>query len=348
MNRFQWTSARGVAEAAGAGNVTVADAMHSQSGAPGTTAVILKAGGVDLLDLMKEGLLTPRRVVNLRAVPELGRIVAEPDGSVRIGSTVTLAQIAEHATIRKRYGALAEAAGGSASPQLRHMATIGGNLLQRPRCWYFRSLDHHCARKGGQTCFAFAGENSYHAIFGQSGCAIVHPSTSATALVAFDARVELVGAKGKKRIVALEKFFVPPERDIGRENDLKPGEILTAVLLPPPGRGARSAHLRQGELDSFDWPVADVAVVLEIDSGDVCRRASVVLGAAAPVPHRAKAAENALVGNQITEDVARSAARAALAGATPLSQNAYKLPIFEAVARRAVLSAAHSAGSGGE
>jgi xanthine dehydrogenase YagS FAD-binding subunit len=338
MNRFEWANARGIADAAGLGNATVADAMRSKNGSPRTDAVVLKAGGVDLLDLMKEGLLTPKRLVNLRAAPELGRIVEEKDGSLRIGATVTLAQLGAHPAIRKHYRALAEAAGNSASPQLRNMATLGGNLLQRPRCWYLRSFEHHCVRKGGQTCFAFAGENAYHAIFGQSGCAIVHPSTSATALVALNARAELAGAKGKKRVVMLENFFVPPERDIGRENDLKPGEILTAVLLPP-DRGARSAHLRQGELDSFDWPVADVAVVLDMEKGGVCRRASVVLGAAAPVPHRARAAENALVGKQITEDVARAAARAALAGASPLSQNAYKLAIFEALVRRAVLSA---------
>ena len=343
MNRFEWASARTIADAAGSGHATVADAMHSKSGTPATAGVVLKAGGIDLLDLMKEGLLTPKRVVNLRAVTELGRIGEEKDGSMRIGATVTLAQLGAHPAIRARYRALAQAAGNSASPQLRNMATLGGNLLQRPRCWYFRSLEHHCARKGGQTCFAFAGENAYHAIFGQSGCAIVHPSTSATALVAFNARLELVGAKGKKRIVALEKFFVPPERDIGRENDLNPGEILTAVLLPPPARDARSAHWRQGELDSFDWPVADVAVVLDMEKGGICRRASVVLGAAAPVPRRARSAENALAGKQISEDVAREAAHAALEGATPLSQNAYKLPIFGALVRRAVLDAAKGA-----
>jgi xanthine dehydrogenase YagS FAD-binding subunit len=338
MNHFEWKRARAVGDAAGSS--TVADAMHSGSGGPRADAVILKAGGVDLLDLMKEGLLAPRRVVNLRTVPDLGRIVEEKDGGVRIGSMATLAQVAAHPAVRGRYTALAQAAGGSASPQLRNMATIGGNLLQRPRCWYFRSLEHHCARKGGATCFAFGGENAYHAIFGQNGCAIVHPSTSATALVALGARVELVGGKGRKRVVALEDFFVPPERDIVRENDLEPGEVLTAVLLPPPGRGARSMHLRQGELDSFDWPLADVAVVLEMDESGVCRKASVVLGAAAPVPHRAKAAESALAGKQFTEEVARSAARAALAGAAPLSGNAYKLPIFEALVRRAVLVAA--------
>jgi xanthine dehydrogenase YagS FAD-binding subunit len=343
MNRFEWAIPHGVADAAGAGSATVADAMHSRSGSPPTDAVILKAGGVDLLDLMKEGLLTPKRMVNLRAVPELGRIVEEKDASVRIGATATLAQLAAHPAIRAQYRALAQAAGNSASPQLRNVATIGGNLLQRPRCWYFRSLDHHCLRKGGSACFAFAGENEYHAIFGQNGCAIVHPSTSATALVAFNAQVELVDARRRKRLVALEKFFVPPEQDIARENDLKAGEILTAVLLPPLERSVRSAHLRQGELDSFDWPIADVAVVLDLDAAGVCRRASVVLGAAAPVPHRAKAAESALAGRSVTEEVARSAAQAALAGATPMSRNGYKLPIFEALVRRAILDATQGA-----
>jgi len=251
---------------------------------------------------------------------------------------VTLAQLAEHPLLRARYRALADAAGQSASPQIRQVATIGGNLLQRPRCWYFRSLHHHCVRKGGEACFAFAGENQYHAIFGHNGCAIVHPSTSATALVAFDARVELAGAQGRKRTVALEDFLLSPEQDIERENDLKPGEILTAVLLPPLKQGTRSAHLRQGELESFDWPLADVAVVLDMPAGEVCERAAIVLGAAAPVPYRAKEAQAVLAGNQVSNDAARRAARAALAGAMPLSQNAYKLPMFEALVRRVILN----------
>jgi xanthine dehydrogenase YagS FAD-binding subunit len=171
----------------------------------------------------------------------------------------------------------------------------------------------------------------------------VHPSTSATALVAFSARVELAGTAGRKRVVPLEDFFLRPDQDIERENDLKPGEVLTAVLLPPPARGSRSAHLRQGELDSFDWPVADVAVVLDLDDEGVCARASIVLGAAAPVPYRAMAAERALAGKRVTDGAAREAARAALAGAMPLSQNAYKMPIFEALVRRALLSAIQQA-----
>jgi len=343
MNSFEWLSVSGLAQAAGTGSVTVADAMRSQSGRPGSDAVILKAGGVDVLDLMKDGLLSPRRVVNLRTIPGLGRIFEEPGGSVRIGPMVTLAQLAEHPLLRTRYRALTDAAAGSASPQIRHMATIGGNLLQRPRCWYFRSLHHHCLRKGGEACFAFAGENQYHAIFDHNGCAIVHPSTPATALVAFDAQVELLSAQRQKRVVALEEFFLLPEQDIERENDLKPGEILTAVLLPAPKQGARSAHIRQGELESFDWPLADVAVVLEMKSGDVCERAAVVLGAAAPVPYRAKQAEAFLAGKRISGDAAHGAARAAVAGAMPLSGNAYKLPMFEALVRRAILNATSGA-----
>jgi xanthine dehydrogenase YagS FAD-binding subunit len=340
VNRFEWTSARDLAAAVRAGSLTVADAMLTQSGQPGTSAVILKAGGIDLLDLMKEGLLNPRLVVNLRGVPELGRIVEDPGGALRIGAMVTLAQLAEHPLVRARYSALAQAAGQSASPQIRQVATIGGNLLQRPRCWYFRSLHHHCLRKGGEACFAFAGENQYHAIFGHNGCAIVHPSTAATALVAFNAKVELVSAQGTKRVVALEAFFLTSDADIERENDLKPGEILTTVVLQPSKPSVRSAHLRQGEQDSFDWPIADVAAVVDMDTDGICQRASVVLGAAAPVPHRAKGAESALAGKRISEDTARSAANAAIAAAAPLSKNAYKLPVFEALVTRTILSAA--------
>jgi xanthine dehydrogenase YagS FAD-binding subunit len=201
-------------------------------------------------------------------------------------------------------------------------------------------LYHRCLRKGGEACFAFAGENQYHAVFGHNGCAIVHPSTAATALVAFNAKAELVSAQGVKRVVSLESFFLTPDEDIERENDLKPGEILTTVVLPPSKPSVRSSYVRQGEQDSFDWPIADVAAVVEVDSDGICRYASVVLGAAAPVPYRAKGAESALAEKQISEDIARSAATAAIAGAVPLSKNAYKLPVFEALVRRTILSAA--------
>jgi xanthine dehydrogenase YagS FAD-binding subunit len=341
MQQFELLNARSAAEAANAGATTVAAAMVAPAGGRvPQDAVIVKAGGIDLLDLMKEGLLQPRRIVNLRGIAGLDGIVAQSDGTLRIGALVTIAQVAGSSVVRQGYAALADAAGSSASPQIRNVATLGGNLLQRPRCWYFRSASHHCARKGGETCFAFGGENQYHAIFDQNGCAIVHPSTAATALVALGAKVVLVSAEGASREVVLEDFYLLPDKDIHRENDLRPGEILTAVVLPKLAPGIRSVHLKLGEKESFDWPIADVAVLLDCDPDGVCRRASIVLGAAAPVPHRAKAAEAALRGKPVHEQIARDAAHAALAGVTPLSKNAYKLPIFETLVRRAIMAAA--------
>ncbi|MGP0092405.1 MAG: FAD binding domain-containing protein [Xanthobacteraceae bacterium] len=341
MQQFEWLNARSEAEAVASGATTVAAAtVVAAGGGAAQDAVVFKAGGIDLLDLMKEGLMQPRRIVNLRSITGLDRIVEEEDGGLRIGSLVTIAQIARHPVILQHYTALADATRYSASPQIRNVATLGGNLLQRPRCWYFRSTHHHCARKGGQTCFAFGGENQYHAIFDHHGCAIVHPSTAATALVALGAAVELVQADGSRREVLLEEFFLLPEKDVHRENDLKPGEILSSVVLPKLAPRVRSVHLKQGEKDSFDWPIADVAVLLDRDPDGLCQRVSIILGAAAPVPHRAKAAEAAMLGKPVFEQTARVAARAALTGAAPLTKNSYKLPIFEALVRRAILAAA--------
>jgi len=196
----------------------------------------------------------------------------------------------------------------------------------------YASVPRLCRRKNTQ----------YHAIFGQNGCAIVHPSTTATALVALGASVELVNAEGAKRRSLLGDFFLRPEQDIHRENDLKPGEVLLAILLPKLPVRSRSVHLQQGEKDSFDWPLAAVAVSLTCDASGVCERVSIILGAAAPVPYRAKAAESVLEGKTIGEPIVGKAGRAALTGATPLSKNAYKLPIFEALVRRAISATASS------
>jgi len=341
VKRFAWMSAKTVAEAANAASTTVARAMTI---APDTVhesdAVIVKANGIDVVDLLKEGLLRPSKIVSLRNVPGLDRITEDQDGGLRIGAMVTLGALAGNATVRQRYPALADATGGSASPQIRNVATIGGNLLQRPRCWYFRSEAFHCLRKGGGHCFAISGENEYHAVFDNMPCAIVHPSTAASVLVALGATIELTNARGVKRKLMLEDFFVSPAKDLQRENDLQPQEIMTAICLPKMGPSARMAHLKQGEKDSFDWPLADVAVVVDLNSDGICRKASVILGAAAPVPHRARAAEAALTGRRIDEMVAAEAGHAALDGATPLSKNAYKLPLFETLVRRATLQIA--------
>jgi xanthine dehydrogenase YagS FAD-binding subunit len=339
MNRFEWTNARTVADATA--SMTVADAMLPAASADAANpVVVLKAGGIDLLDLMKEGMLEPRRLVNLRSIAGLDQIAEDGSGGVRIGALATLEQVAVHPLIGQRHAALSDALVGSASPQIRHIATLGGNILQRPRCWYFRSEAYRCLRKGGGTCFAIHGENQYHAIFGNEVCAIVHPSTAATALVALDAQIEITNAQGQVRRPTLEEFFVAPEIDVQRENDLKPGEVATAVLLPLLGIGATSSHMKEADKQSFDWPTADVAVVLERDADGRCRRAVVVLGAAAPVPHRALAAEALLVGHIIDETLVHAAGQAALEGATPLADNHHKLPIFATLVRRAVLRAA--------
>lgn len=343
MNRFAWVSASTISQAAAAASVTVADAMAAAA-SPGSTGgvdtTVLKAGGIDLLDLLKENLLAPGTVVSLKQVPGLDTIVEEKTGDLRIESMVTLATLAEHAGLQRHYPALSNALRNSASPQIRNVATLGGNLLQRPRCWYFRSAEFHCLRKGGSHCFALAGENQYHAIFDNARCAIVHPSTAATVLVALGAKVELTNADGAVRRLLLEDFFSSPSSNIHKENDLKPHEVLTAVVLPAPSPGVRMAHLKQGEKDSFDWPLADVAVVIDLSSEGGCTRAAIILGAAAPVPHRARAAESVLKGKRIDENVASEAGHAAVAGATPLAGNGYKLPLFEALVRRAILKAA--------
>lgn len=322
MNRFEWAEAATVGEA-------VAQ-MNSKT--------VIKAGGIDLLDRLKEGLEAPQRLVNIRNLKGLDRIRDDAKAGLHLGPLVTLAQLDADPTIRRRYTALSDAAGHAATPQIRNMASLGGNLLQRPRCWYFRSEQFHCRKKGGERCFAIEGENQYHAIFGNQLCAIVHPSATAIALVALGARLELTGAKGKRE-VALEEFFLTPEQDIRRENSLGAGELITEIRVPAPTPEARSAYLKQGEKESFDWPIAEVAVVLE-NAGERVTRASIILGAAAPVPLRARAAENALVGQIVDEESARRAAQVALKNATPLSENGYKVPIFETLVRRAILAAA--------
>ncbi len=339
MRNFAFARAVTVAEAASAAGL-VADAMLAPDGGLRSGDVrVVKAGGIDLMDLMKEGLIAPAEVTSLAGAPGLGAIDERADGGLRIGSMVTLARLAADPTVRQRYPALADAAGASASPQIRALATLGGNLLQRPRCWYFRSAEVRCLRKGGGHCYAMTGENAYHAIFDNRFCAIVHPSTSATALVALAAHAELIDGDGNARDVALEDFFVGPDRDVQRENDLKAGEILTAIALPP-AAGLSMAHMKLAQKESFDWPLADVAVVLDLAPDGVCRRASVVLGAAAPTPRRAQAAEAVLTGHPVDPDRAAKAGKAAIEGATPLSSNAYKAPMLETLVKRAILKAA--------
>lgn len=326
MKRMEWVNPAAAGDAVGV--LGSADAMA-------------KAGGVDVMDLLKERLVAPARLVNLRQLPGLDRI-EETDEGLRVGPLCTLAQISQNRDVQARYRALADAAGHAATPQIRNMATVGGNLLQRPRCWYFRSADYQCSKKGGSKCFAIGsqGENAFHAVFGNGTCAIVHPSSAAVALLALGARLDILGPRGKRQ-APLESFFVAPETDVRREHSLGQGELIVDIVVPRAAAGARSAYIKQGQKESFDWPLAEVAVAL-VAEGGVVSRASVILGAAAPVPYRARGAEAALTGKRIDAALATEAARQAVAGATPLSQNRYKVTLLETVARRTILAAAGS------
>ncbi len=299
---------------------------------------IVKAGGIDLLDLMKDGIVSPAKLVNIRNVAELRGIWVSEQG-LNVGPLTTLTELATHPQIRDRFTALSDAAGHAATPQIRNMATLGGNLMQRPRCWYFRSTDFDCRKKGGSDeCHALQGENQYHAIMNNQTCAMVHPSSTAVPLIAFGATVELTSKRGH-RTVPLSEFYVSPEKSLINETVVKPGELITSVFVPSPAAGTRSAYQKYGEKESFDWPIADAGIVLTM-AGKSCRNAAVVLGVAAPTPIRATGAEAVLTGKVIDEATARAAGKAAVAGATPLSQNGYKTVLFQTAVYRTILLAA--------
>lgn len=293
---------------------------------------VLKAGGVDLLDRLKNNIESPARVVSLQAVKGMGGIEGDAKSGLTLGAMATLAQLAGDPKVRAAHPKLAEACWHVATPQVRNMATLGGNLAQRNHCWYFRSEHDVCKRKGGTMCFARQGDHEHHALAGNGTCASVHASTVAPMLLALDASLTVANA-GKLRDVKLEDFFVAPETDLTRENVLQPGDVILQVRVP--ATTARTGYLKQTAKESFDWPLAVAAVAVTVEGGN-CTRASVVLGAVAPVPLRAKAAEAALVGKPFTADSIRAAAKAAMEKATPLPGNAYRVPVFEVVVRRAL------------
>jgi xanthine dehydrogenase YagS FAD-binding subunit len=327
MQSFEWVDATSVEQAA----TLLAEGDDERP-------VVAKAGGMELLDLMKEGIISPVRVVNLKSIKGLdGLSFSQPEG-LNLGTLVTLARIATAPEIRQQYVALADAAAHASTPQVRNVATIGGNLLQRPRCWYFRSEHFH------HTGIDIAGsvrdgENQYHAIFDNARSAIVHASTPATALVAYDARVELSGPQGQQRTVAVKDLFLAPDASRERDTVIERGEVLTQVVVPPPGPGTRAAYHKQTERESYDWPICDVAVVLRLEGRRV-RAASIAMGWVAPTPRRAVESERIMTGRDLSDNLVHEAARAAVAGATPLSKNVYKVPVLEAVVRRTILAAA--------
>ncbi len=333
MNKFSWYDANTVEEALEQVSATVSETLQPEGP---SSAAVFKSGGVDLLDLIKEGLATPSRIINIRNIPGLDQISYDAKEGLRMGANVTLAQMEAHADIRSSYLALHLAVAHAATPQLRNMASLGGNLAQRTRCWYFRSIEHQCFRKGSGTCFARHGENEFHAIMKNGACSSVHSSSISTALLAFGASVEIAGANGIRKTVPMEEFFVLPGDDSRRETILEVEEIITAVVVPPVSKKTKSFYIKHGAMESHDWPIADVAVVMEL-SGSVCKNASVVLGAAAPVPFKSKQTGEALTGKSIDEGVAVNAAEFSMKGATPLEHNAYKVAVFKAIVKRAIL-----------
>ena len=259
---------------------------------------------------------------------------------MHLGPLSTLSEVAAHPEIQKSYSALAYAAGYAATPQVRNMAAIGGNIMQRPRCWYFRSSDFDCKKKSGgsDVCHAHAGENQYHAIMNNGTCAMVHPSSTAVPLLEMNAQVELT-SKRRKRMAPMSEFYVLPEKSVINETIVAPGELITNIFVPVPEPETRSAYQKYGEKESFDWPVADAGVVLVMD-GTRCHKAAIVLGVAAPTPIRSAAAEAVLIGKTIDEATAREAGKAAMQNATSLSQNGYKVQLFQTAIYRTILLAA--------
>jgi xanthine dehydrogenase YagS FAD-binding subunit len=285
------------------------------------------AGGTDLMGCLRERIFPVGKVVSLNDLRELRGVSETAEGGLRIGALTTLSALAEHPVVRQRYAGLAQAAAEVGSPQLRNQGTIGGNLCQKPRCWYYRA-DFTCLRKGGGTCFAVDGENQFHCIFGGGGtCFIVHPSDTAPALTAFNATVRVAGPKGV-RSVPLDKFFVLPEIDVQRETVLAQGEIVTEIRIPPPGPGTRSSYRKVRARRSWDFALAGVALALRFDGRRVVG-GRVVLSGAAPVPWRSAAVEQAIHGRELTPEVVAAAGKAATAGAEPLEKNGYKIPLFQ-------------------
>jgi xanthine dehydrogenase YagS FAD-binding subunit len=296
--------------------------------------ILPMAGGMDLLGLMKDYIVSPDRVVSIRNLDRT--IAASGDSGLRIGAAVKLIDLAEHDVVKKAFPALATAAEGVGTPQIRNMGSVGGNIMQRPRCWYFRNEEFNCLKKGGARCFAVEGENQFHAVFGDGPCHIVHPSSLAVPVIAYGGRFRVAGPNGAREIDAGE-FFQMPNVNLYGESVLQANEIITHIVLPAPGQRSASYEVRFKQ--SHDWPLAMASVNLVMD-GQRVRSARVVMGAVAPVPWRVPAAERVLAGKAITEAVAEEAAAAALAGAKPMSGNAYKIRIARTAVKRAVLKAA--------
>lgn len=326
MRRFANTNPRDFFEAV---------AMLTKARQQGRAALIA-GGGSDLLGMVKEHLVSPDLLLNLKAIRGMDQVVAQPTG-VQIGGLITLDALSHDPLIRSRYSVLAEAAESVATQQIRNAGTLAGNVCQRPWCWYFRN-GFPCLKNGGNFCFAAEGENQFHAIFGGGPSHIVHPSDTAPALVALGAEFRLISPSGERTVPAAE-FFTLPRVDPARENVLAKDEILTAVHLPPASETMRSTYHKVLDREAWTHAVISAAIALDMNQ-DVCRSARIVLGGVAPIPWRLPKVEAMLAGQKITPALAAKAGEAAIQGATALKNNSYKIPLTKAVIRRTLLSIA--------
>jgi len=310
--------------------------------AAGTKAAdtLVKAGGIDLLDRMKERLDTPLRVLNIKpiAAESARAITRDKDGGITIGALATLTQIAEHEDIRRYLPGLAKACGDAATPQVRNVATLGGNLCQKPRCWYYRNLDIVCFKKGGDTCYSVFGDNRYHAIVGTKNCHIVHPSNAALPLAAANATVVVIkhdAGKLTERLVSMDDFYKVPDDPKDNEHTLANDELIKEVRIPKSALGTRSAYIEIREKQSFDWPLVSCSVNLNDKTAP-----RVVLGAVAPIPWRLTAVEAKLAGKELTDKLIDECAEIAAEGMESMSGNGFKLPMVGVIVKRTLTAAA--------
>ncbi len=315
---------------------TVKDAT-ALLGATWNDAQVL-AGGTDLISMMKDFVVSPKRVVNIKGIAELHGISKTAAG-VRIGAAVTLDDLSAHQLIRTEFPSLLTAALGVNSPQIRNMGTVGGDLCQRPRCWYFRGGHGLFAMQDGKSLVP-NGENKYHAIFGANPAYFVSASSLGPALAALGAHVKIASPSGV-RTVAVEKFFLIPKAETDREIDLHPNEIVTEIVIPS-AASQKNATYEIREKQALDWPLATASVALKMNGSQVTG-ARIVLGHVAPIPWTASAAERSLIGKSIDESSAQAAADEAVQGAQPLSQNGYKVQLAKVAVKRALLAAAGKA-----
>ncbi|MBI4764674.1 MAG: xanthine dehydrogenase family protein subunit M [Deltaproteobacteria bacterium] len=292
-----------------------------------TAGAKIQAGGTDLLGCLRDRVFPVEKVVSINGIRDL-RGISDKGGVLRIGALTTITEVAENPQISQLFPGLARAAGEVASPQLRNQGTIGGNICQKPRCWYYRG-EFHCTRKGGDICFAYSGENQYHCLFGGAGCYIVHPSDTAPVLAALEARVGVIGPKGA-RIIKMDEFFMPPAMDPTRETVLGGQEMVTEILIPLPRPGLKSSYRKVRARRSWDFALAGAALALNFEGPRVVK-ARVFLSGVAPVPWRAKEVEEVITGRELTAGTIARAGMVAIKKAEPLSKNGYKVPLLQAV-----------------